>query len=156
MAAGLSHRQAVLVLYGFCVVLGGAALILTYASSGQSALLLVVLALVAFVFLRSLGYMRLDRVSRASADRKRNRALRAAVRPIGRRLQQVRRDRRDLAHHRRGGGRLRRERDEPARGEATTSTRPPSSADEERRPIGAVPGQFVVPGGKAPSNARWK
>ena len=35
--------------------------ILTYASSGQSALLLVVLALVAFVFLRSLGYMRLDR-----------------------------------------------------------------------------------------------
>jgi UDP-GlcNAc:undecaprenyl-phosphate/decaprenyl-phosphate GlcNAc-1-phosphate transferase len=91
IAAGLSHRQAVLVLYGFCVLLGGAALILTYANSGQAALLLVVLALMAFVFLRRLGFMRLDGVSATAADRKRNRALRAAVRPLGRRLQQVRR-----------------------------------------------------------------
>jgi len=90
MAAGLSHRQAVLVLYGLCVVLGAAALILTYASSGQSALLLIVLALVALVFLRSLGYMRFDRVSGAAVDRKRNRALRGALRPLGRRLRQAR------------------------------------------------------------------
>ena len=55
MDLGLSHRQAVLVLYGFCILLGAAALVLTYASSGQAALLLVVLMLVAFVFLRSLG-----------------------------------------------------------------------------------------------------
>jgi UDP-GlcNAc:undecaprenyl-phosphate/decaprenyl-phosphate GlcNAc-1-phosphate transferase len=91
IAAGLTHRQAVLVLYGFCVVLGAGALILTYASSGQAALLLLVLALVAFVFLRSLGFMRLDGVTATAADRKRNRALRAAVRPIGRRLQDLRR-----------------------------------------------------------------
>src|SRR6188508_730792 len=91
IAAGLTHRQAVFVLYGFCVLLGAAALILTYASSGQAALLLVVLALVAFLFLRALGFMRLDRVAATAADRKRNRALRAAVRPIGRRLQQLRR-----------------------------------------------------------------
>jgi len=91
IAAGLTHRQAVLVLYGFCVVLGTGAFILTFASSGQTALLLVVLALVAFVFLRSLGFMRLDRVTATAADRKRNRALRAAVRPLGRRLQQLRR-----------------------------------------------------------------
>jgi len=90
IAAGLTHRQAVLVLYGFCVLLGAGALILTFASSGQAALLLVVLALVAYLFLRSLGFMRLDRVSASAADRKRNRALRAAVRPIGKRLQQVR------------------------------------------------------------------
>jgi UDP-GlcNAc:undecaprenyl-phosphate GlcNAc-1-phosphate transferase len=90
IAAGLTHRQAVLVLYGFCALLGTGALILTYASSGQAALLLVVLGLVAFIFLRSLGFMRLDRVSATAADRKRNRAMRAAVRPIGRRLQQVR------------------------------------------------------------------
>jgi UDP-GlcNAc:undecaprenyl-phosphate GlcNAc-1-phosphate transferase len=90
MAAGLTHRQAVLVLYGLCVVLGAAALILTYASSGQSALLLIVLALVALVFLRSLGYMRFDRVSASAVDRKRNRALRGALRPLGRRLRQVR------------------------------------------------------------------
>jgi len=87
LAAGLSHRQAVLVLYGLCVLLGAAALILTYASGGQSTLLLIVLAVIAFVFLRSLGYMRF--VSFAG-DRKRNRALRAALRPIGRRLRLAR------------------------------------------------------------------
>jgi UDP-GlcNAc:undecaprenyl-phosphate/decaprenyl-phosphate GlcNAc-1-phosphate transferase len=89
MAAGFSHRQAVLVLYGLCVLLGAAALVLTYASSGQSTLLLIVLALVALVFLRSLGYMRFDRAA-AAVDRKRNRALRSALRPLGRRLHQAR------------------------------------------------------------------
>src|SRR6266496_1599104 len=90
MALGLSHRQTVLVLYGFCILLGAASLILTYANSSQAALLLLVLALVAIVFLRSLGYMRFDRVSASSADRKRNRALLSAVRPLGRRLRQLR------------------------------------------------------------------
>ena len=89
IAAGLTHRQAVLVLYGFCVLLGAGALVLTFANSGQAALLLVVLALVAFIFLRSLGFLRLSRVSATAADRKRNRALRAAIRPLGRRLQRI-------------------------------------------------------------------
>ena len=87
MARGLSHRQAVLVLYGFCVLLGLAALVLTYGNSSQAALLLVLLAVAAVVFLRALGYFRLG-VSGA-ADRKRNRALRAAVRPFTQRLRQV-------------------------------------------------------------------
>ncbi len=90
MAMGLSHRQTVLVLYGLCLVLGTAALLLTYANSGQTALLLFVLAVVAFVFLRSLGYMRLNQVAERAVDRKRNRALRGAVRPLGRRLRQLR------------------------------------------------------------------
>jgi UDP-GlcNAc:undecaprenyl-phosphate/decaprenyl-phosphate GlcNAc-1-phosphate transferase len=90
MARGLTHRQAVLVLYGFCLVLGAAALVLTYANSGQAALLLVVLAVVAFTFLRSLGYVRLDQMPAAGADRKRNRAMRAALQPLGRRLKQLR------------------------------------------------------------------
>src|ERR1022692_526424 len=85
MASGLSHRQAVLVLYAFCVLLGAAALILTFASSGQAALLLLLLALVAFLFLRSLGYMRFDRVSESAATRRQNRSLRASVRVLGRR-----------------------------------------------------------------------
>ena len=89
IAAGLTHRQAVLVLYGFCVLLGAGALVLTFANSSQAALLLVVLALVAFIFLRSLGFLRLSRVSATAADRKRNRALRAAIRPLGRRLQRI-------------------------------------------------------------------
>jgi UDP-GlcNAc:undecaprenyl-phosphate GlcNAc-1-phosphate transferase len=90
MAAGLSHRQAVLVLYGLCIFLGGIALVLTYASSGQSTLLLIVVALVALVFLRSLGYMRFAGVSASAIDRKRNRALRGALRPLGRRLRMAR------------------------------------------------------------------
>jgi UDP-GlcNAc:undecaprenyl-phosphate GlcNAc-1-phosphate transferase len=90
MDRGLSHRQAVLVLYGFCILLGAAALVLTYASSGQSTLLLVVLALVAFVFLRSLGYVRFDQMPASAVDRKRNRAMRAALQPLGRRLKQLR------------------------------------------------------------------
>jgi len=89
IALGLSHRQAVLVLYGFCVLLGCTALLLTYASNGQSALLLVVLTLVAFVFLRALGYMRFDRVSGSAADRKRGKTMRGAVRPLGRQLRQI-------------------------------------------------------------------
>jgi len=90
MAIGLTHRQAVLVLYGFCVLLGAAALILTYTSSLQSALLLVVIALLGFFFLRSLGYMRFERVSGAADDRRRNRAMRAGIRPLGQRLRKVR------------------------------------------------------------------
>jgi UDP-GlcNAc:undecaprenyl-phosphate GlcNAc-1-phosphate transferase len=89
IAAGLTQRQAVLVLYGLCVLLGGAALVLTYASSGQSALLLIVLAAIAIAFLRSLGYMRFDR-SASAIERKRNRALRGALRPLRHRLRHVR------------------------------------------------------------------
>ena len=90
MARGLSHRQAVLVLYGFCVLLGSVALVLTYANGGQAALLLLVLAAVAIAFLRSLGYVRLDRMPQGAQDRKRNRAVRAALQPLGRRLRQLR------------------------------------------------------------------
>jgi UDP-GlcNAc:undecaprenyl-phosphate/decaprenyl-phosphate GlcNAc-1-phosphate transferase len=90
MDLGLSHRQAVLVLYGLCILLGASALVLTYANSGQSALLLLVLALVAFVFLRSLGYVRFNRIPASALDRKRNRAMRGALRPLGRRLKQFR------------------------------------------------------------------
>jgi UDP-GlcNAc:undecaprenyl-phosphate GlcNAc-1-phosphate transferase len=90
MDLGLSHRQAVFVLYGFCILLGTAALILTYANSSQSALLLLALAIVAFVCLRSLGYVRLDRMPESALDRKRNRAVRNALQPLGRRLRQLR------------------------------------------------------------------
>ena len=108
MALGLSHRQAVLVLYGFCVMLGAAALILTYANSGQAALLLLVLALVAFVFLRSLGYMRLDRVSETAGRPQAQ--PRACGRPSGRSAAgcgRLRTIERDVADRRRGRRRLR-------------------------------------------------
>ncbi len=90
MARGLSHRQAVLVLYGLCIMLGSVALILTYTNSGQAALLLLVLGLVAIAFLRSLGYVRFDRMPQTALHRKRNRAVRSALQPLGRRLRQLR------------------------------------------------------------------
>src|SRR6185312_5866442 len=43
-----------------------------------------------FVFLRSLGYVRLDRMPASALERKRNRAMRAALQPLGRRLRQFR------------------------------------------------------------------
>jgi UDP-GlcNAc:undecaprenyl-phosphate GlcNAc-1-phosphate transferase len=89
LALGLSQRQAVFVLYGFCVLLGAMALLLTYANSIETALLLVALGVVAFIFLRSLGFMRMDKIADTAAERRRNKALRAAVRPLGRRLRVV-------------------------------------------------------------------
>jgi UDP-GlcNAc:undecaprenyl-phosphate/decaprenyl-phosphate GlcNAc-1-phosphate transferase len=90
LARGLTHRQAVLVLYGFCVMLGAAALILTYANSTEAGLLLLALGVIAFVALRALGYMRLDRIADTASERRKNRALRAVARPLGQRLRQVR------------------------------------------------------------------
>jgi UDP-GlcNAc:undecaprenyl-phosphate GlcNAc-1-phosphate transferase len=90
LARGLTHRQAVLVLYGFCMLLGVVALVLTYTNSMQSAFLLLALGVIAFVALRALGYMRLDDISDTAFERRKNKALRAAARPLGQRLRQVR------------------------------------------------------------------
>jgi UDP-GlcNAc:undecaprenyl-phosphate GlcNAc-1-phosphate transferase len=90
MDLGLTHRQSVLVLYGFCILLGAIAMVLTYSSSLQAALLLVVLMLVAFFFLRSLGYVRFSGIQASAVDRKRNRAMRAMLQPLGRQLRQIR------------------------------------------------------------------
>jgi UDP-GlcNAc:undecaprenyl-phosphate GlcNAc-1-phosphate transferase len=90
LARGLSHRQAVLVLYGSCVLLGVVALVLTYTNSLESAFLLIALGLVGLIALRALGYMRLDRMSDTAVERRKNKALRAAARPLGQRLRQVR------------------------------------------------------------------
>jgi UDP-GlcNAc:undecaprenyl-phosphate GlcNAc-1-phosphate transferase len=90
LALGLSHRQAVLILYGFCVLLGAVAFVLTFTNSIESAFLLLALGLIAFLALRTLGFMRLDRMSDAASERRKNKALRAAARPLGQRLRQVR------------------------------------------------------------------
>jgi UDP-GlcNAc:undecaprenyl-phosphate GlcNAc-1-phosphate transferase len=86
LGRGLSHRQAVLVLYGMCVLLAGVALIITYTESkGITALLVLGLAATIFVFLRWLGYIRFEVNHFLSDQRRRNRAFRVAVRPyVGR------------------------------------------------------------------------
>jgi UDP-GlcNAc:undecaprenyl-phosphate GlcNAc-1-phosphate transferase len=90
LGLGLTHRQAVLVLYGMCLVLGGVALVLTFTSSVVvTATMLVVLALSVFFFLRQLGYIRFEVNHLLSDQRRRNRALRAAVRPFADRLRRA-------------------------------------------------------------------
>lgn len=87
LGLGLSHRQTVLVLYGMCVVLGATALILTYVNSALiTVTLLAVLAGSLFFFLRHLGYIRFEVNHFLSDQRRRNRALRVAVRPFADRL----------------------------------------------------------------------
>jgi UDP-GlcNAc:undecaprenyl-phosphate GlcNAc-1-phosphate transferase len=87
---GLTHRQAVLVLYGMCLLLGAIALVLTYTNSAViTVTLLAVLASSLFAFLRRLGYIRFELNHLLSDQRRRNRALRAAVRPFTERLRRA-------------------------------------------------------------------
>ena len=88
LAAGLTHRQAVLVLYGMCVVFGAVSLILTFVNSGaQTAGIIFGLVGISFFFLRRLGYMRFEAGRELGEKRKRNRAMRAEVRQLSRNLQ---------------------------------------------------------------------
>jgi UDP-GlcNAc:undecaprenyl-phosphate GlcNAc-1-phosphate transferase len=85
LALGLSQREAVIVLYGACIVLGASALILSYANSAETAAVLTLLSLVGFFAVRRLGVLR-EPVRQARAH---NRELRAAVREIAALLQQA-------------------------------------------------------------------
>jgi UDP-GlcNAc:undecaprenyl-phosphate GlcNAc-1-phosphate transferase len=90
LALGLSHRQTVLVLYGASIVLGGVALALSYASSSQATWFLLVLSGVAYLALRRLGYIDLEKTQRLLQDRRRNIELRAAIRRISDSLRSAR------------------------------------------------------------------
>ncbi len=90
LALGLSHRQTVLVLYGASIVLGGVALALSYASSSQATWFLLVLSGVAYLALRRLGYINLEKTQRLLQDRRRNLELRAAIRRISDSLRSAR------------------------------------------------------------------
>jgi UDP-GlcNAc:undecaprenyl-phosphate GlcNAc-1-phosphate transferase len=83
---GLSQRKAVLVLYVACVVLAGTALLLTFASSAQAALILAVLGLAFIVSMRRLGMLQFERAGEALERRRRNTRLRQAVRVARRQL----------------------------------------------------------------------
>ena len=76
----LSHRNAVLVLYGICVLFALTALGLAYANSVQTGLLLVGVAIVVTVLVRKLGYFSQAEGAANQATRRRNTALRQVVR----------------------------------------------------------------------------
>ncbi|MFT3913254.1 MAG: MraY family glycosyltransferase [Anaeromyxobacteraceae bacterium] len=84
MELGLSHRQAVLVLYGASVALGVVALGMSFVTTGlQAAGLLLGMSVVIFFALRRLGYLDLSRAQRLLETRRRNLDRRASVRRAG-------------------------------------------------------------------------
>jgi UDP-GlcNAc:undecaprenyl-phosphate GlcNAc-1-phosphate transferase len=90
MDRGLSHRQAVLVIYGGALVLGGGALLLRFANSRQSALVLLAVAGLSFLALRALGFVDLSKAQATLLERRRNLDVRAAVRKSGEALRLAR------------------------------------------------------------------
>jgi len=75
----LSHRDAVLALYGLCLLFGATALGLASANSVQSALLLAAISAVVVVLVRKLGYLDPKGAQAANATRRRNLFLRQVV-----------------------------------------------------------------------------
>jgi UDP-GlcNAc:undecaprenyl-phosphate GlcNAc-1-phosphate transferase len=90
LAAGLSHRSAVLVLYGASFVLGGSALVLSFASQANGAWVLLVVCLASFVALRRLGFFSVAQVKKVIEDRRKNLDVRREIRRIGDALRQAR------------------------------------------------------------------
>jgi UDP-GlcNAc:undecaprenyl-phosphate GlcNAc-1-phosphate transferase len=80
---GLSQRQAVVVLYASCLVLGSLAVAMLYATPTQAVWFLGALALVALLALRKLGFLNLGSLKRILEDRRRNFQMRSAVKRAG-------------------------------------------------------------------------
>ncbi|EAU69743.1 UDP-N-acetylmuramyl pentapeptide phosphotransferase/UDP-N- acetylglucosamine-1-phosphate transferase [Stigmatella aurantiaca DW4/3-1] len=80
----LSHRSAVLVLYGVCVLFTLTALGLNFANSAQSALLLIGMGIVIVVLMRKLGYLDLRRASAVGQTRRKNIQLHSLVKDVTR------------------------------------------------------------------------
>jgi UDP-GlcNAc:undecaprenyl-phosphate/decaprenyl-phosphate GlcNAc-1-phosphate transferase len=78
----LSHRTAVLVLYGVCCLFALTALGLSYANGAQSAMLLTAIAVVVMVLMRKLGYLNLARAGELGEARRRNGQLRSVIRDV--------------------------------------------------------------------------
>ena len=80
LGLGLSQRQAALALYGFCCLLGLAALSLTWANSAQTAGILALVGLLTVVLGRLVGFFKLSRLRDALVQRQRNGDRRSAIR----------------------------------------------------------------------------
>jgi UDP-GlcNAc:undecaprenyl-phosphate GlcNAc-1-phosphate transferase len=89
LALGFSHRQAVLMLYGLCILLGAIAVALTRASGLQTAAFLAGLLVLALLILSWVGYIKLGNTERLLGERKRNLVIRNRIRDVGERLRQA-------------------------------------------------------------------
>lgn len=90
LAKGLSQRATALALYGVAAVLGLGGVLLSRAVSGWAALLVLALLVGAgALFLRWLGYVRLEKLPEVAELRRRNLELRARVREAGEALRRA-------------------------------------------------------------------
>ncbi len=78
----MSHRKAVLVLYGLCGLFALTALGMAHASSSQGTMLLLAMGLVVFVLIRKLGYLNPREFTTAQGVRRRNIQLRSLVKQV--------------------------------------------------------------------------
>jgi UDP-GlcNAc:undecaprenyl-phosphate GlcNAc-1-phosphate transferase len=78
----MSHRRAVLVLYGLCCLFALTALGLAYGNSAEGAMLLGSVVLVVFVLMRKLGYLSFREVALVNGLRRKNIQLRSLVKQV--------------------------------------------------------------------------
>jgi UDP-GlcNAc:undecaprenyl-phosphate GlcNAc-1-phosphate transferase len=90
LAAGLSHRDAVLVLYGASILLGVSALALSFSNQRQAGLVLLAVCGVSFLALRRLGFFTLAQMQRIKEARRKNLEVRQEIRRIGDALRSAR------------------------------------------------------------------
>jgi UDP-GlcNAc:undecaprenyl-phosphate/decaprenyl-phosphate GlcNAc-1-phosphate transferase len=83
MDRGLSHRAAVLALYGLALVVALVAVGLVRSDAQQTVAYAAAILAIGVMFLWSAGYIRFDQTRQLLSDRKHNLAMRAAVREAG-------------------------------------------------------------------------
>jgi UDP-GlcNAc:undecaprenyl-phosphate GlcNAc-1-phosphate transferase len=85
----MSHRRAVLLLYGICCLFMLTALGMAFANSAQAAMLLCGISVVVVVLMRKLGYLNLHEAGQVGQVRRRNVQLRALVKDVSERIAQA-------------------------------------------------------------------
>jgi UDP-GlcNAc:undecaprenyl-phosphate GlcNAc-1-phosphate transferase len=85
----MSHRRAVLLLYGICCLFMLTALGMAFANSAQAAMLLCGISVVVVVLMRKLGYLNLHQAGQVGQVRRRNVQLRALVKDVSEQIAQA-------------------------------------------------------------------
>ncbi len=93
VALGLSHRNAVLILYGLCLVLGFSSLAIAFGNRLQSAMVLVAVVIAVVVIVRRLGYSisprHRPRLRKKASDARKQQEVRWAARELGASLRNI-------------------------------------------------------------------